>query len=1073
MKGILFSLLLLFIVFPWEGSVLTALDPHKSITQYKLDIWGVDRGFPQNAIFAAVQDRSGYIWLGTLDGLFRFDGVRFTVFNKENTPQLKSNEIRALYLDRDGSLWIGTSEGGLSRLKDRRFTTYTTADCPALKDIYSIIRDRRGALWIGSKGSGIVRFKDNRFTTYTTGNGLASNRVRSIHEDKKGNLWVGTAAGLTKLIPSPNHGGREDQGGYTGKTTLECGYIYNLYEKRNGELWIGSFTGLYRMKDGDITHYPTDALPNSKVVTLYEDRSLNFWLGTDGGGLARMEGEKFYPLTTGDGLACGFVYSICEDREGSLWIGTLKGGLHRLRDTTVTVYTTKEGLRHDTVKDIYEDSAGNLYAGTNGGISLVEDGKAAPLTAAGKLLSNIVMAVLEDGTGALWIGTTAGLHRLKNQKLTPFTTRDGLSDNRINSLYEDKQGTIWIGTLNGLNRYREGKFTVFNKKDGLANHIVACMLDDREGNLWIGTEDGLNRLKDGKFTTYTTREGLAGNNIECMYENKRGILYIGTRRGGISRFSRGKFINYTTRHGLIANRILCILEDDRENLWLAGPSGISRIGNNEWNDLTAGKIEKILPVTFNEEDGMKTRWCGNRGVRGRDGKLWFTTSQGLVMIDPANIKTNTLPPPVIIEELKIDGEQVDFNSAHDREDRPLLIPPGKGRLEFHYTGISFMKPRKMKFKLKLTGYDTDWIDNRDSRTTTYTRLPPGHYTLTVIARNSDGAWNQKGASFSFYMQPYFWQTTWFYILVSLFVVFAVFSGFRFRVRQLKAREKKLSLLVNQRTEALNQRTLQLEKAHSRLQVSKAIIEEKNQHIMDSISYARKIQHAALPPHERMKKVVKDYFNIFKPRDIVSGDVYWFDQGRDFYFIAVVDCTGHGVPGAFLSMMANMELNEIVHGKPVSDPAALLLHLHHAIRRALQQEDGERMSDDGMDVGVCMIDFKKEKITFAGAGRPLYYVQNNRFFEIKGDKKAIGGRQKEEHRTFTSHEISFQSPITFYLTSDGFADQNNHQNKKYGSRRLKQFIQANAHLPLNLQEEALLNELENHRGNEEQRDDITI
>jgi serine phosphatase RsbU (regulator of sigma subunit) len=444
-----------------------------------------------------------------------------------------------------------------------------------------------------------------------------------------------------------------------------------------------------------------------------------------------------------------------------------------------------------------------------------------------------------------------------------------------------------------------------------------------------------------------------------------------------------------------------------------------------------------------------------------------------VIIDPANIKTDTLPPSVIIEELKVEGENVDIRGTGTRDGKPLVLPPGSKRIEFSFTGLSFVKPRKVKFKLKLEGYDTDWLDNGNVRTTTYTRLSPGEYNLKVIACNSDGVWNEEGASFSFYLEPYFWQTTWFYIVVFVFAAFAVFTGYRFRVRQLKANEKKLSALVEIRTEALNERTLQLEKAHTSLQTSKAVIEEKNRNMMASITYARKIQLASLPTEDRLKKVFKDYFIIFKPRDIVSGDFYWFGQNGPRYFIAAVDCTGHGVPGGFLSMMGNMVLTEIVKEKSVYDPAALLMHLHNAIRRVLQQDNGESRSADGMEVAVCMIDPETARVTFAGAGRPLYYICDSEFFEIKGDRKSIGGKQREKKRTFKNHKIDIQSETVIYLTSDGYADQNNSQNEKYGSLRLKQFLRANGHLSMKQQKDALLRELANHQDSEDQRDDITI
>lgn len=1050
------------------SSGLGALDPRQTVTQYKLDIWQAERGFEQNSLFAILQTRDGYIWLGTVDGLVRFDGVRFKVFNKNNTEQLKDNTVRALCEGRDGSLWIGTLAGGLSRLKNGEFTVY---DIGPLQDFISpIIEDRTGAIWFGTRNHGVTRLKDRRFTTYTTADGLVNNDVHSICEDKSGNLWFGTSGGLTRRTPE----GRSTV--YTAKDGLVCDYIYSLCQSENGELWIGTNAGLYRMNidKRSFTRYGTRrGLPDPQVMCLYEDRDRNLWGGTDGGGVFRVKNGKIEGLSLEDGMACGYIYAIHEDREGSLWIGTIDGGLHRLMSTIVTPYTIKEGLRHNVVESIYEDRAGGLWIGTEGGPNRLKNGElAVPFTGGQKLLNHTILSILEDRSGTLWFGTDAGLMRLKENNLTSFTTRDGIPHDRVLHLLEDHRGDILLATPNGLSRYREGKFTTFIRKEELSNNIVTFLHEDREENLWIGTEEGLHRMKNNRLSLYTTREGLVDNTMLCIYEDSDGVLYFGFI-GGLSRRENGKFTNYTPQNGLSDSYVYYILEDDKENLWLAGATGISRIGKRELADFDRGKIKILRPTTYNEQDGMKTSWCNSVGEKSRDGRLWFGTNKGVAMVDPANIKINPLPPPVIIEELKVDGEDIKLNGLHCSKANPLVIPPGKERLDFYYTALSFLKPQKVKFKLKLEGYDAGWIDRGNARGTTYTRLAPGFYTLKVIACNSDGIWNQDGASLYFYMEPYFWQTTWFYVLAILFFVFAAFSGYRFRVKQLKDREKKLSSLVDLRTQALNERTLELEKAHGSLQLSKGIIEEKNRNILASINYAQKIQQAVLPPDEKINTVLSDYFIVFKPRDIVSGDFYWFSHLDDRVFIAAVDCTGHGVPGAFLSMIGNITLNEIVKETQITNPGQILCRLHLGVRSVLQQEKEDYKSGDGMEVGMCLIDLEKGKLTFAGAKRPLFYVKNSEFFEIKGDKRPIGGRQKEKKRTFTNHEIDVQSETIIYLTTDGFVDQHNGENKKYGSLRLKRFLRAIAHLPMEQQEEAILRELNDHQGTENQRDDITV
>jgi len=799
-----------------------ALEPQKAISQYKLDIWQAERGFEQNSVYTVCQTRDGYIWLGTLRGLVRFDGIRFTVFNKDNTRQLKDNAITTLLQDQKGRLWIGTSAGGLSCLAEGEFKTYPTNQSTALQEISTILEDPSGVLWIGTMNSGLTRLEKGKFTTFTTRDGLSANRVRAFHQDRTGNLLIATSAGLT--IRSPD--GRFTP--YHGKTDLVDKYIISLCERKNGELWIGCNDGLYCLKDDRLTYYgKADGLPNLKIKCLYEDRHLNLWAGTDGGGLTRIKKGKIESFSSADGLTSDFISSLYEDREGSLWIGTPKGGLLRLMDTTVTSYTNKEGLSHDMVNCILADRAGNLWVGTEGGgVNRLKDGKLnLKLTTKQGLLSNVVNSFMEDRTGDLWIGTSAGLNRFKAGRLTSLTTHQGLSGNQIFKLLEDKQGTIWISLQENLNRFHKGKFIGFNQEEEFANKIIRCFHEDQQGNLWFGTYgSGLYRMKNGTFNAVTTREGLVNNEVECIYEDENGVLYIGTR-GGLSRLAGGKFTNFTSKDGLIDSDVRVILEDNSGHLWLGGRDGISRIDKKELLDFARGQTNEIHPLHLDESDGMKNPWCKD-GTQTRDGRLWFATDLGVAVIDPGNIKKNTLPPPVVIEEMRVDGELIDMIGKK----AGFVISPGKKRIEFYYTGLSFIKPREGKFKLKLAGYDNDWIDVGNARSTTYTALSPGKYTFNVMACNEDGVWNRGGASLSFYLQPYFYQTAWFYLLAGLFVLLAGFSLYRFRVRQLHARKEELEALVEMRTRDLKHRTMELENAHQKLQQTKEIIEGKNRQL---------------------------------------------------------------------------------------------------------------------------------------------------------------------------------------------------------------------------------------------------
>jgi len=821
LNSFVFCFIFLFLYVP---AALMALDPAKRITQYSIKVWNMESGLPDNSVIAIGQTREGYLWIGTQNGLARFDGNHFELFTRGTLPQLKSNLIRALYEDHSGTLWIGTETGGLTRYKEEKWLNYSATEHPALNKISAIDEDQWGNLWIGSSTVGLTCLSRDRFTTYTIEDGLLDNRVMSIYKDGKGDLWVTTETAIVKILKPGVFQV------YASKQVLPYSKTTCLFKEDTQELWIGtSNSGLFRLKNGIVTPYGYEqGIPHLTIISLYEDRMKNLWIGTDGGGLTRMSDGIFSKLSGGDGLADGYVYSIYEDREGSLWIGTLDGGLHQLSDNKFTTYTTREGLVHDYINCIYESRSGDLWIGTKGGLSRWKNGTITTvLTHRNGLLHDSVLDLFEDTSGFLWIGTYGGLHRLKDGRLATLTTKDGLSDNRIRCIWGDRKGNTWIGTENGLNRFdnNNSKFIGFFTKQGLSHNYIEFIFGGRQGNLWIGTEAGLNCLSNGVITDFNPAAKVEIKSFRCAYEDKEGATWFGTDNG-IIRLKDKKTTRYSPQDGLVENDLYSILEDDRGYLWLAGRNGISRVSKKELEDFSKGKIQRVHPDWYNEKDGMKSRWCGGAGCKTRDGRLWFPTSIGMSTIHPDQIKKNNIAPTPIIKKLIADDETFNIQTKKNKKN-PLLLRPGKKRLEFYYTGLSFINPGDIKFKLKLQGYDRDWVDMGNVRSTTYTRLSPGHYTFNLITANADGVWNEEGASFSFYLRPYFTQTVWFFLLVGISVLLSAFTLYRFRVRQLKKREKELSKLVDLRTRDLQERNLDLEKARQNIQQSKDLIEAKN------------------------------------------------------------------------------------------------------------------------------------------------------------------------------------------------------------------------------------------------------
>lgn len=752
-----------------------ALDSRRELSQFNHEVWLTEHGLPQNTVHAIAQTRDGYIWIGTEEGLARFDGVKFTIFDKQNTPELKSNYIRTLLADRQGALWIGTAQG-LVRMLNNRFTLFTREDGLPSETIQAVHEDREGNLWVAT-ANGLGLLKSGGLTTFTTKERLISGSIQALFEDSGGALWIATPYGV----------GRIKDGKFTNYTVrdgLGGNSVRAIQQDRDNRLWFGSLGGLTSFDGNRFRTYTTrDGLPNDRIISLEADRDGGLLVGT-AGGLCRLIDGRFTGFNAEESLATITILSLLEDLEGNVWIGTESGGIHLLKDTKFTTYTVRNGLSNDLVKSIYEDHQGNTWIGTEGGgLNLLRNGKVNVYTTREGLSSNVVLSLFGDNTGNLWVGTPDGLNRFNGGKFTTYTSADGLANNDVRSIHLDRRGNLWIGTRGGLTRMQNGVFKTFTEADGLPNDLITTLHEDTRGNLWIGTFGGLGKLTNEDFTTFTTRDGLSSDAVISLHEDSDGTLWIGTNGGGLNRMKDGKFTTYTTSNGLLDDVVYRILEDGQNHLWLSCRKGIFHISKKELDEFAKGMIASIAPVAYGTADGMMTRECSGggdpAGWRGSDGKLWFPTIKGIAMIDPERMKTNSHPPPVVIEQIRIDDKSF---APSER----LELPAGTTRFDLYYTAPSFVAPDKVRFKYKLEGFDNDWIDSGTRRIAYYTNLRPGAYTFRVIASNNDGVWNETGAAFGIYLKPYFYQTYWFYTLCLLALVILAWLLFRLRVRGMQA-----------------------------------------------------------------------------------------------------------------------------------------------------------------------------------------------------------------------------------------------------------------------------------------------
>src|SRR5579864_8790017 len=789
------------------------------ISEYVHDVWQTADGLPQNSVQAIAQTPDGYLWIATQEGLVRFDGIRFQVFDRNSNPELGNNDIRALRVTHDGSLWAGTLLGDLVRLKNGKFTSYTANHELGENAISAIYEDRRTDLWIGTRGGGLYRLRDGRFKSYQMQDGLANDSVSSIVEDGNGALWIGTDAGLSILS-------RGNFVRLAAMRGLPHDIIWTVYRDRQGTIWVGTDTqGLIQYQDGKSRAYTLEyGLSSNSVHAVREDNEGNLWVGTSRG-LSRVAAGKIENYRATDGLSDSLVEFLFLDREGSLWIGTENIGLNRLRRGSVASHGAAEGLSVPDVWTVTQGASGDIWAGTDGGgLNRFANGKFTAFTTKQGLSGNTIGALYPAKDGSLWVGTNAGLDRLKDGKITTYTAKQGLPVRRessglapsvvVKAIAEDNQGNLWFGTDGGgLCFFKNGKFVTYTTKNGLASDVVLWLTPSRAGGIWIATTKGLNRFDNGQISTFTAKSGLINSSIVTMYEDADGVLWIGTE-GGLNRLQDGKFTAYTTRDGLFDDLAFVILEDSHGNLWMSCNKGIYRVSEKELNDFAKGLIKSVTSVSYGVADGMKSKECDGAvqpaGWRSRDGQLWFPTIQGLVTIDPNDLRPNPYIPTVAVEKITAGGLSIE-------QPIELQLPAGQRQLEFQFTAPSSISPEKIQFRYQLEGFDDHWVEAGTRRVAYYTNIPPGSYRFKVTASNSDGIWNTQGTSVKVRLAPYFYQAIWFYVICGVGVTLVIAALHQFRLRALRQRERVLARRVDERTAELRQEIAERQRSEWALQ----------------------------------------------------------------------------------------------------------------------------------------------------------------------------------------------------------------------------------------------------------------
>ncbi len=742
----------------------------------------MEQGLPHNSVHAISQTRDGYLWIGTQNGLARFDGARFVNFNPTNTPLMQTGFVYCLREGHDGSLWIGLFNGGLLNMKNGRFSRWNETDGLSSDAVRALCETSDGALWIGTT-NGLTRLKSGKLTRFNETDGLLHPVVRSICEDTAGSLWVATSAGLNlfqneQLVPAPLN------------NDSEIGSPRVLLLDDENVLWIGGKGGLARLKQSRLSTYSrNEGLSDEMLNALHRDRYGQLWIGSYGG-LGRLIAERCHVQKTSDDSVFDAVYAITEDREHNLWIGT-KEGLVRLTRRPFSAINERQGLSHNNVMSVRQDGEGAWWIGTwGGGLNRIRDGVTKTFTTRHGLPLNQVLALCPDEQGGFWVGTdfNGGLHHFENEVFTPVRLGGDPIDPVIRVLHQDRQRRLWIGTGTSLACLENGIVRRYTMDDGLAGNAIRVLCEDRTGRLWIGTSGGLTFFENEKFTSLTA-EGLT-NIIIALHEDAAGDLWIGTVGGGLCRIKKGvgdaitsPASRFTTQSGLYSDDVLEILEDDQGRLWMSSRSGIYRARRQDFDDFDAGKLKNIRCVAYGKRDGLPSLECNAVAKpcawKGNDGRLWFATAKGLAVVNPAaEMEPVSSPPMVVIEEVMADKRPLKTgirNQESESNNFHLIIPPGRGDLEFHYTALSLTAPEKNRFKYKLESFDPDWVVAGERRVAYYNNLPPGEYCFRVLACNHDGVWNSLDTNVKVSLRPHFWQTWWF-LCIGVIVPSIVIGG---------------------------------------------------------------------------------------------------------------------------------------------------------------------------------------------------------------------------------------------------------------------------------------------------------
>ena len=1034
---------------------------------YNFRVFNEDNGLPQGYIYHISQDKHGFLFASTGDGLAEFGGTSFKIFRKEDG--LAQNLITTHFIDSKNNIWVGHFQEGISYL-DARAEKFRSLNFEGLKNvkISCITEDHSNTIWIGTQGNGV--FKIDRTFKVSHVDEIEQSNVFSLLWGEDDELLIGSSEGLQiyHLFPEKRKlSFSQSIDLFVGSNVIDLTLSHDsslVWAAVNGK-------GVFSLKKSKSEYYISSTIHDDLLSNSFEFRSIycdvknNLWVAVFGEGLRKIvpadnEGFSYsvYSYTQKNGLANDYVQSVYCDREGNTWIGTYGSGLVQLVDEKFVFFRTSNGEKEDPVYAVTSDKHGNIWLGTSAGIKMFLPGKKnneLEVFGSDKFKNDHVTSFYTDKNGAIWVGTAEhGLYLFDPVKknIISLSVKYKLERLHINCITGNEE-YIFIGTTEGIYRYEylKDEYTLLETKDGLLHNNVYHIYVDRLGKLWPASHGtSPYYFANGNATAFKDIPELKSFNINCVAEDGNGKIWFATEGDGIFEYDGNTFKNYSVNEGLASNYCYSLLCDASNNVWVGHGNGISRKNEGAKRFIYYGKHQGIISAKTNL-NAVHSDALGN---------IWYGTSDGIIKYDREKDRLNTTEASTRIIGMTINGTSGKLVSD-------TVLSYKNYSIRFDFLGVCLTNPENVRYRYILEGFDPEWVEvDARVRTANYPKLEDGKYTFKLLARNNDGIWNAMPVTYTFTISKPIWKSIWFFAILTIILGVSIFLFIKWRTRSLVKLSMRLERMVDEKTYLLKKEKENVEQIN-------AVVEEQNRDITDSIVYAKKIQEAMLPSQlDVLSKI--NAFIFYQPRDIVSGDFYWYYDTPDSLIIAVMDCTGHGVPGAFMSVIGSTLLNKIVKDANLTKPSLILESLNTNIIESLHQNVDQYSARDGMEAAICSLDLKNKKVRFGGAGRPMYLVRKGELLEFHGSIYSAGGAQEIHETSYHDHEVQLFEGDMIYMFTDGYSDQfGGDKNRKFSSKNLKNLFIRISTQDIDVQEKMIRDTIIEWKGDTMQIDDMLV